>query len=115
MSAPRTAIITGTTEGKLYQTERYGNSTYTLPVANGNYNVTLKFAETYWTAAGKRVFDVAINGTTVISNLDIYAKVGKNVAYDVTIPVSVTNGALKINFITKVDNAKVSAILVKTR
>ena len=76
---------------------RYGNFSYSIPLTNGNYNVTLKFAETYWTAAGKRVFSVAMNGQTVISNLDIFAKVGKNAAYDVVVPVSVTNGTLNIS------------------
>jgi len=108
-----TSTITGTTDQTIYRSERFGNFSYNVPVANGNYTVRLKFAETYWGASGKRVFNVAINGATVISNLDIYAKVGKNAAYDVDIPVSVTNGALNIQFVTKVDNAKVSAIVVQ--
>src|SRR5208283_4764580 len=94
----------------LYQSERYGNFSYNIPLTNGNYNVTLKFAEIYWNATGQRIFNVSMQGTPVISNLDIYAKVGKNAAYDVTKPVSVTNGTLNINFTTVVDNAKVSAI-----
>jgi len=40
----------------------------------------LHFAETYFTAAGEREFDVAINGTSVLTNLDIYATVGANAA-----------------------------------
>ena len=39
----------------------------------------------------------------------------KTRAYDVTIPVTVVNGILKIDFVTIVDNAKISAILVQTR
>ncbi len=111
-AASTTAAITGSSDPALYQTERYGNFSYNMPLANGNYTVTLKFAEIYWTAAGKRVFNVSMQGTQVITNLDIYSKVGKNAAYDVTIPVSVTNGMLNINFTTVVDNAKVSAIAV---
>ncbi len=111
-AASTTAAITGTSDPALYQSERYGNFSYNIPLANGNYTVTLKFAEIYWTAAGKRVFNVSMQGTQVISNLDIYSKAGKNAAYDVTIPVSVTNGILNIAFTTVVDNAKVSAIVV---
>ncbi len=114
-AAKTTSAISGTVDDVLYQSERYGNFSYNIPVANGNYSITLKFAEIYWTAAGKRVFSVNINGQTVISNLDIYAKVGKNVAYDVVIPVSVTTGALNIKFVSQTNYAKVSAILVKTR
>ncbi len=109
-TASTTATISNTSDGTLYQTERYGNFSYSIPLANGNYNVTLKFAEIYWGSAGKRVFNVSMQGTQVITNLDIYAQVGKDVAYDVTIPVSVTNGTLNITFTTVVDNAKVSAI-----
>jgi hypothetical protein len=38
--------------------------------------VRLHFAESAWTALGQRLFDVSINGTTVLSNLDIYATAG---------------------------------------
>ena len=110
-----TAAINGTVDDVIYQTERYGNFSYSIPVANGNYNVTLKFAETYFTASGKRVFSVMVNGQTVISNLDLYAKAGKNAAYDVVIPASVTNGILSIQFVSQVNNAKVSGILISTR
>lgn len=109
-----TATISGTSDGTLYKSERFGQFSYTIPVPNGNYGVTLKFAETYWSASGKRVFNVAVNGQNVISNLDIYSKVGKNAAYDVVVPVSVANGAINITFTSVVDNAKVSAILVKS-
>jgi hypothetical protein len=109
-----TASISGTSDPTLYQSERYGNFSYNIPVPNGNYAVTLKFDEIYYTAAGKRVFSVALNGQTVISNLDIYSKVGSNTAYDVELPVTVMNGAINLNFISQVDYAKIAAILVKT-
>jgi beta-galactosidase len=66
----------------VYQSERAGTFTYTIPglVAGSTHTVLLHFAEFYWTAAGKRVFNVAINGTTVLSNFDIYATVGANKA-----------------------------------
>lgn len=106
------AVIAGTADSALYQNERFGNFSYAAPLANGNYTVTLKFAEIYWTAPGKRIFSVTMNGKTVLSNVDIFAKVGKNNAYDVDVPVSVTNGMLNIGFVTQQDNATVSAIAV---
>ena len=115
-SAGTTAVaINGTTDDVLYQTERWGASSYNIPLPNGNYNLTLKFAETYWSAAGKRLFDVVVGGTTMISNLDVFAKVGKNTAHDVVLPVTVSNGTLAIKFVNKVDNAKICAIKVTTR
>jgi Malectin domain len=109
-----TAAIAGTTDDRLYQSERYGDFGYTIPVANGDYLVTLKFAEIYWTQPGQRVFNVLLEGVKVISNLDLIAKVGPNRAYDVTLPVRVTDGQLNIKFQSVVDYAKVSAIMVQT-
>jgi Malectin domain len=109
-----TAAIAGTTDDRLYQSERYGDFSYTIPVANGDYLVTLKFAEIYWTQPGQRVFNVLMEGVKVISNLDLAAKVGPNKAYDVTLTVHVTDGKLNIAFKSVVDYAKVSAIMVQT-
>ena len=66
----------------VYQHGRSGAFTYTIPglTAGAQYTVLLHFAETYFTAAGQRQFDVAINGTMVLTNLDIYATVGANAA-----------------------------------
>jgi Malectin domain/Fibronectin type III domain len=66
----------------VYQYGRAGAFTYTIPglTAGGTYTVLLHFAETYFTAAGDRQFNVAINGTTVLTNLDVYATVGKDAA-----------------------------------
>ncbi len=76
-AASTTAAISGTVDNTLYQTERYGNFSYNIPLTNGNYNVTLKFAEIYWNAAGERIFNVSMQGTQVISNLDITLRLVK--------------------------------------
>ncbi|MGE5776187.1 MAG: endo-1,4-beta-xylanase, partial [Chloroflexota bacterium] len=52
----------------IFNTERYGAMTYTIPNRSGAQTVTLYFAETYLTAAGQRLFNVTINGATVLSN-----------------------------------------------
>ncbi len=66
----------------VYQNGRAGVSTYTIPglTAGSTYTVLLHFAETYFGASGDRQFNVAINGTTVLTNLDIYGSVGKDAA-----------------------------------
>jgi alpha-L-fucosidase len=60
------------------QTERFGEFTYTIPsrTPNSPQKVILYFAETYWSAAGKRLFDVTVNGTPALSGFDIYAEAG---------------------------------------
>ena len=107
------AGIAGTTDDALYQTERYGNFKYGLDVENGTYAVTLKMAEIHWDAAGKRVFDVKAENKVVLDNFDIFSAAGgKNIAHDKTFTVEVTDGHLDLDFVSLVNNAKVSAIAV---
>jgi hypothetical protein len=98
----------------VYQSERYGNSTYTLPdlTAGSQYTVRLHFAELYQTAAGRRVFNVAINGTAVLSNFDIYAVAGaryKAVLREFTATAN-ASGQIVIQFVTVTDNATIEGI-----
>jgi fibronectin type 3 domain-containing protein len=87
-NSPVTATINLTQPGAnaapmaVYQYGRAGAFTYTIPnlTAGSTYTVLLHFAETYFSAAGEREFNVAINGTTVLTNLDIYGTVGKDAA-----------------------------------
>jgi hypothetical protein len=62
----------------VYQYGRAGVTTYTIPgmTAGSSHTVLLHFSENYFSATGKRVFNVAINGTSVLSNFDIYATAG---------------------------------------
>lgn len=70
------------------------------------------FAEIFHDAQGKRVFDVFIEGVKVSANLDIWARAGKNAAYNETHVVKVSDGELTISFSAIKDNAKISAIKV---
>ena len=114
-TASTASNIANTPDPKLYQTERYGNFTYQFTVPNGGYNVTLKFAEFYFTSAGRRIFNVAINGTPVLTNFDIIAAAGAALtAIDKTFPVTVTNGQVTIQFTSgSADLPKVSAIQIR--
>ena len=62
----------------VYQSARQGAVTYTIPnlTVGGSYPVRLHFAELYFSAAASREFNVAINGTTVLTNFDIFATAG---------------------------------------
>ncbi|MEX2428076.1 MAG: malectin domain-containing carbohydrate-binding protein, partial [Bacteroidales bacterium] len=108
-----TSDISGTEDDQLYQTERYGNSfSYNIPVENATYTITFMFAEIYQTSAGTRVFNVSLEGEEVISNLDIFAKVGKDAAFDETFEVTIIDGEINIGFSASVNNAKISAIKI---
>ena len=106
--------ITDTDDAPLYQTVRYGLSAYHLPVTNGLCRVTLKFCEPHYNEPGKRAFDVKLQGRTGITNLDIFARVGKNRALDYTFAaVAVTNGWLDIDFVPRIEFPSIAAIDVE--
>lgn len=109
---------------ELYKTERSGtakNFSYNIPVANGNYDVKLHFAEIYWGATGggtggvgKRIFDVFVEGTRVLDNYDIFADVGTETPVVKTFSTTVTDGTLNLYFTSLtadggIDQAKLSA------
>jgi len=84
----------------LYQTERYhtGSFEYSFPIPeDGDYVVILKFSEVYFNGPGQKIFDVVVNDLPVVSELDIFAKVGRGVAHDEVIPFSVRSGKLRIH------------------
>jgi chitodextrinase len=98
----------------VYKCERWGSFVYNFSgfVANVNHKVRLHFAEIYHNASGKRVFNVKINNSVILSNFDIFAQTGKkNKAivkeFDVTPGV---DGKITIEFLTVVDAAKISGI-----
>jgi mannose/cellobiose epimerase-like protein (N-acyl-D-glucosamine 2-epimerase family) len=108
--------VTDPAPASVYKSERYGNATYTIPglVAGNNYKVRLHMAELYQTSTGKRRFNVAINGTTVLSNFDIYAVSGaryKALVREFT-TVASTSGNIVITLTTVTDNASISGIEV---
>jgi PKD repeat protein len=109
--------IANTTDDRIYQTERWGVSSYAIAVANGTYTVRLHFAETYSgiTAAGQRVFSVTAEGATPSgwANIDVFAQAGgRNIALIKTATVSVTDGVLNLGFAASVNNTMISGIEV---
>ena len=115
-NAISTTGVTNPAPQSVYQHNRYGNFTYTIPglTAGASYNVRLDFAEEYWTTAGSRTFNVLINGTQVLTNFDIFATAGgefKAVAESFTATAS-SSGAITIQFVTVKDNAQVNGIEV---
>jgi beta-glucanase (GH16 family) len=101
----------------VYQTGRDGNFTYTIPnfTAGSSHTVRLHFAETFWSAAGSRIFNVSINGTTVLTNFDIFAAAGaKNKAIVEQFTANAnSSGQYVIKFTTVKDNSLVSGIEIQ--
>lgn len=107
--------IADTDDDRLYQTVRYNLSAYHFNLPEGTYTVTLKFCEPHYNAAGKRVFNVSLQGQKVIDKLDIFARVGQNRALDFRFDnVKVTNGWLEIGFAPVVEFPCIAAISIES-
>ena len=116
-----TTQITGAVPPQaVFQTERYGEFSYTIPnrTPGSAQAVTLYFQESFWTAAGQRTFDVSINGSTVLTAFDIFAAAGDvNRAIARTFNTTANaNGQVVIMFARGggPDNPKVNGISVRT-
>lgn len=102
------AAIRGTKSDELFQFFRFGRHRlwYELPVADGDYRVELYFAEPWHGKGGGekddyeglRIFDVAINGETVIDDLDPWAEAGYCGALKRTVTAKAKDGKLLISF-----------------
>ena len=109
-----TSNVTNGAPQAVYQTERYGNFTYTFSglTAGVNYTVRLHFAEIYWDAAGDRLFNVSINGAQVLSNFDVFAVAGgENIANVQQFSATANSSSqIVVTYSTIKDNAKSSGI-----
>lgn len=113
-----TAPVADAAVQAVYQNVRYNLEGYSLTVPDGTYAVTLQFNEPAYAAVGKRVFGAAIQGRQVITNLDVFTRVGQNKALDFTFPdIPVTNGTLRIAFTPEVEFPCIAGIVIagKTR
>lgn len=110
--------IADTADDTLYQSERWGLSSYLFTIPPGEYEVTLHFAEIFYDGitkggAGTRVFDVTMEQWLVLNNLDLYSLVGYSKAHLETFNCQVTDGLLNIGFSPSADHAKISAIEIR--
>jgi len=103
-----------TTAPRVYETERYSMSGYTFTLAPGSYTVRLHFAETYdgITGAGERVFDVTINGETVLKDFDVYKEAGgsEKPVVKVLRGMQPTEGKITIGFVANIQNPEINGI-----
>ena len=114
--------MAGADEEELYHSERVGNFSYVIPVAeNGRYAVTMEVLRSLaWGSdarsggAGYRIFDVLFNGRTLLGNFDIFQEAGSLPALDKTFTGLEPNaqGKLIFTFTPTRNYAKINAIEV---
>jgi len=109
--------ITNPAPMAVYQTARVGNFSYTIPGFNpgSSHMVRLHFAETFFSSAGSRTFNVSINGTQVLTNFDIFATAGaKNKALIEQFTVNAnSSGQYVVQFTSVVNQSLLSGIEVQ--
>ena len=99
----------------VYRTQRYGaHLAYAVPnlTPGANYNVRLSFVESYFTAAGKRVFGVTVNGIQDLTNFDIYQSAGgSNIAIVRQFASSAdTTGKITVKLDASTNNASIAGV-----
>lgn len=106
--------IKGTEDSPVFNSLCYDMESYLVKVPNGIYNVTLQFCENVYDQPGKRIFGVNVEGEEAVTHLDVFAKVGKNTAYEIkTKPITVKDGVLNIDFNVEVENPFISGIVIE--
>lgn len=118
----RSEPVSNTPDPELFQAERFGNFRYVIPVADGRYKLTLRFAETWFGpgkpgggGSGSRLFDVYCNGTALLRNFDVYHTAGgPQRAIEKTFRGITPNaqGKIVLSFVPVVNYACVNAIEV---
>jgi len=104
--------IANTTEDLIYLTDGEGTKKYFIKLPNDQYDVTLMFAEKYFDSSGKRIFDITIEDKKVADNVDVFAEVGKNAAYDFKTNITVEDELLEIILSPETDKVVLSGIKV---
>jgi len=107
--------ISGVADPALYQSERYGDFEYKIPVTSAVYSVTLHFAEIYHGQTGLRSFDVLVEGVTKMPAVDLYALAGHDGAYSYQMDnIEVTDGYLNISIKSVVENGTLAGITLRS-
>jgi len=115
--------IKGVRDWSLFGHFRFGRHklSYNFPVPDGSYRVELYFTEPWHGTGGGigtdceglRIFDVAVNDSVVLKDLDIWAEAGHAGALKKVVYANVKNGNLKISFPeVKAGQAVISAIAI---
>ena len=113
-------------DAQLFQYFRWGRHAlnYQFAVPDGEYRVELYFAEPWLgkhegagiDCEGERIFDVAINDSVVVDDLDLWAEAGFAGACKKVVDVKVKGGLLTISFPeVKVGEAIISAIAIAAK
>ena len=106
--------VANTVEDTLFKSERWGVYSYSFAVTAGAiYTLNLLFSEGQGAyAVGSRVFNIKVDGQTVLNNFDIRAEVAGQTAMIKTFTITAIANTLQITTEAIVDNPSITAIEV---
>jgi hypothetical protein len=113
---PDTTHFNNTTEDEIFRSELRNALFYQIRLPEGQYNITLMFAETEYNSPSARIFDVFAEGHLVLDNLNIYAESDfqQFTALEKTIPQMIVNdGILNLFFESVVGEPIISGIKIE--
>ena len=115
IQAAPTLDITGTTEDSVFRSALEGLSFYSVRVpTDAGVLVTLMLVETKYQEAGKRVFDVTLNGSQT-TRVDLYQRGGYNTAQ--LLPFTgmyPLDGLITLRFTSVTDKPVLSGIIIQS-
>jgi len=101
-TASTSSAIAGTLDDPLYQKARRQQVEYRFDgLPAGIYQIELRFAEIQGSRRGQRMFDLTAEGAPLLLGFDIVSEVGSLTADDKTFFVTVTDGQLNLQFLTR--------------
>jgi len=86
------ANVIGSDDDPVFQTMVEGLEEYRFDVADGQYEVEMLFNEKKFDRPGQRIFDVHVNGWSVIEALDLAAVAGRNHEFKKRVVVTADKG-----------------------
>lgn len=98
--------------GKERESTGSGNMVFSIPISSGTYKVNLYMgnSSTATNILGTRVFDVRVENTTVLSNVDLFQKFGQRIGGMEQVSTVVSDGTLNIEFVKKTGNPLINGI-----
>jgi hypothetical protein len=122
-AAPFRQFIARTSDPVLYQNGRIGAAGYNIPLKPGNYELKLHFVEPVYgpgleTGGGEnsRVFDILVNGKTLVDSFDIVSDAGGPQIADVRVFKDIQagpDGLLRVSFHAKREQPLINALEIE--
>ena len=118
-SNSKTSTNTNASNDKIFQSERYAsNLNFKVPLENGTYTVKTYHNELYFgkggsaARAGRRVFDILLEGNVVMDNFDIYSYNNNQQSILTFEGIEVVDGVLDLKLVASANNASISGISI---